>query len=268
MRIFLTCVVSAALFLTPALASAASETFEWSGGAAARVLRLSHVVGKVDVVVGGDEVVVRATKTCEDADVLAALEITVEEKGDAVIVGLEYPDDAPGKAEATVDFDVTVPESLERAEVASAAGSVKVAGVAEAAVSTASGNISVTGAYREVEVSAASGGVVVDNAGGPTERAAVTNVSGSVTLRLELPAAGADYEVTSVSGQVELALAGATDNYDIAVSAVSGRVNSAFPLTSSGGPIGKTYSGTAGAATNKIAITTVSGSVEISAAGK
>lgn len=268
MRIFVTCVFSAALFLTPALVAAASDTFEWSGGAAARVLRLSHVVGKVDVVVGGDEVVVRATKTCEDADVLAALEITVEEKDDAVIVGLEYPDDAPGKAGATVDFDVTVPESLARAEVTSAAGSVKVAGVAEIAVSTASGNIAVTGAYREVDVSAASGGVVVDNAGKPTERAAVDNVSGSVSLRLELPAAGAEYVVTSVSGQVELALAGAADNYDVTVSAVSGRVTSALPLTSSGGPGGKTYSGTAGAATNRIAITTVSGSVNISASEK
>jgi DUF4097 and DUF4098 domain-containing protein YvlB len=265
MRTFIACVFATALILTPAFAAAATETFEWSGGAGARVLRLSHVVGKVDVAVGGDEVAVRATKKCEDADLLAAVRITAEVEGDAVIVGVEYPEDVEKKPGVTVDVDVTVPESLARAEVTSAAGSVKVAGVAEVAVSTASGNISVSGAYGEVDVRAASGGVVVDNAGKPTKRAAVTNVNGSVTLRLELPAAGADYEVTSVSGPVELALAGAADNYDITVSAVSGRVTSAFPLTSSGGPVGKTYSGRAGAATNEIAITTVSGSVNISA---
>lgn len=268
MRILITCAFSAALVLTPTLAGAASETFEWSGGAGARVLQVSHVVGKVDVAVGGDEVVVRATKTCEDADVLAALEITVEESGDAVIVGLDYPKDALGKAEATVDFDISVPEGLARAEVASAAGEVVVAGVAEAAVSTASGSVNISGAYGEVDVSAANGDVVVDNAGEPTERVAVSNVSGTVTLRLELPREDADYGVSSVSGQVELALAGGTDNYDITVDAVTGSVKSAFPLTSSGGLVGKTYSGRAGAATNKIAISTVSGSVEISAAEK
>ena len=265
MRVIIACAVSAALVLLPTLAGAASETFEWSGGAAARVLRLSHVVGKVDVAVGGDEVVVRATKKCEDAGFLAAVEIEVEESGDAVVVNVKYPEGVEKKPGVTVDFDILVPAGLERAEVTSAAGSVKIAGVAEAAVSTASGNISASGAYGGVDVSTASGGVVVDNAGKPTERAAVENVSGKVTLRLELPAAGADYGVTSVSGQVELALAGAADNYDITVSAVSGNVNSAFPLTSSGGPVGKTYSGRAGAGTNKIAISTVSGSVNISA---
>ena len=268
MKYFFTYAVLTALVLTPTFAAAASETFEWSGGAGARVLRVSHVVGEVNVAVGGDEVVLRATKKCEDADLLAALEITVEEKDDAVIVGLGYPEDTPGKAEATVDFDISVPEGLARVEVASAAGEVRVAGVAEAAVSTASGSVNISGAYGEVDVSAANGDVVVGNAGEPTERVAVSNVSGTVTLRLELPPADADYGVSSVSGQVELALAGGTDNYDITVDAVTGSVKSAFPLTKSGGLVGKSYSGRAGAATNKIAITTVSGSVEISAAGK
>lgn len=268
MRILLTCVFLAALVLTPTLAAAAAETFEWSGGAGARVLRLSHVVGKVSVAVGGDEVVVRATKKSEDAVSLAAVQISAEVEGDVVVVGVEYPEDAGNKPEVTVDFDVLVPESLARAEVASAAGEIRIAGVAEAEVSTATGSVNVWEAYKEVDVSTASGDVVVDNGGEPTVVAEVTNVSGSVTLRLELPAAGADYEVTSVSGPVELALAGAADNYDITVHAVTGEVKSAFTLTSSGGLVGRNYSGTAGAATNKIAVKTVSGSVDISAAGK
>jgi hypothetical protein len=251
-----------------AAAGAASETFEWSGGAGARALRVSHVVGKVNVAVAGDEVVVRATKECEDADVLAALEITVEESGNAVVVGVEYPDEVPGKAEATVDFDISVPAGLARVEVASAAGEVNVADVPEAEVSTASGSVNVSGVYEKVEVSAANGDVVVDSAGKPTAYAAVSNVSGSVTLRLQLPRVDAGYGIFSVSGQVELALTGGTDNYHISVHAVTGEVESAFPLTESGGPVGKKYSGRAGAATNKITIKTVSGSVEISAPGK
>jgi hypothetical protein len=268
MRILLMCAFSAALFLTPTFATAAGETFEWSGGAGAHVLSVSHVAGKVNVAVGGDEVVVRATKKCKDADFLAAVRITVEEEGDAVVVDLEYPEDVAGKPEVIVDFDISVPAGLARAEVASATGEVKIAGVAEAAVGTATGSVDISGAYKEAAVNAASGDVVVDNAGGPTERVAVDNVSGNVTLRLELPAAGAGYEVSSVSGRVELELAGGADNYDITVSAVTGNVNSAFPLKSSGGLVGRSYSGRAGAATNKIAVSTVSGSVEISAAGK
>ncbi|UCH77395.1 MAG: hypothetical protein JSU81_06555, partial [Candidatus Coatesbacteria bacterium] len=149
-------------------AGAASETFEWSGGADARALRVSHVVGEVNVTVGGEEVVVRATKKCEDADVLAALEITVEESGNAVVVGVEYPEDLPGKAEATVDFDISVPEGLARVEVASAAGEVNVADVPEAEVSTASGSVHISGVNEKLEVSAASGDVVVDSGGKPT----------------------------------------------------------------------------------------------------
>lgn len=263
MRVFRTLV--AAALVAAAAAGAASETFEWSGGAGARVVRVSHVLGQVNVAVGGDEVVVRATKECEDADVLAALEITVEESGNAVIVGLEYPDDTPGLSEATVDFDLSVPEGLARVEVASAAGEVNVAGVPEAEVSTASGSVNISGVYEKVEVSAASGDVVVDSAGRPTAFAAVSNVSGKVTLRLELPRVDAGYGISSVSGRVELALTGGTDNYDISVHAVTADVESAFPLTASGGPGGKKYSGRAGAATNKIVIKTVSGSVKISA---
>ena len=268
MKFFITCAFLAALVLTPTLAAAASETFEWSGGAGARALEVGHVVGKVNVAVGGDEVVVRATKVAADAGFLAALKIKVEEKGDAVVVRVEYPEAVAGGAGATVDFDISGPAALARVEVTTAAGEVTIAGVAEAAVDAASGAVGISGAYKEVDVTVASGDIVVDNAGAPTESVTVNNVSGKLTLRLELPAAGAHYEIANVSGPVDLALAGGTDNYDIAVSTVSGRVNSAFPLTTSGGLVARNYSGRAGAATNKIAIKTVSGSVAISAAEK
>ncbi|HUU57363.1 MAG TPA: DUF4097 family beta strand repeat-containing protein, partial [bacterium] len=184
----------------------------------------------------------------------------------AVVVRVEYPEAVAGGAGATVDFDISGPAALARVEVTTAAGEVTIAGVAEAAVDAASGAVGISGAYKEVDVTVASGDIVVDNAGAPTESVSVNNVSGKLTLRLELPAAGAHYEIANVSGPVDLALAGGTDNYDIAVKAVTGAVSSTFPLKKSGGLVGGSYNGRAGAGTNEITISTVSGSVAISAA--
>jgi len=268
MRSFVICACAAALVSAPTFAAAASETFEWRGGADAATLEVSHVVGEVSVAVGGEEVVVRATKKGENEGDLAAVTITAEEKGDAVAVGVEYPEDEDRESSVTVDFEISVPESLGRVEVTSAAGEVIVAGVAEAAASTASGRVTISGVYKKVDVSTASGDVAVDNAGEATEFAAVSNVSGRVKLQLELPKVDAGYGISSVSGPIELVLTGRTDNYDISVRTVTGQVESAFPLEKSGGLVGKRYSGRAGAATNKIEIKTVSGSVKISAPDK
>jgi hypothetical protein len=264
----ITAAVLCVLVPAGAFAAVASESFEWTGGAGARALEVSHAAGVVNVAVGGDEVVVRAEKKSESVAALAAVSITVEEKGDAVVVGVKYPEDKEVESDVTVDFNISVPESVVRAEVASASGEVVIAGVAEVAARTASGGVTVTGAYDEVRVTTASGSVAVDNSGEPTKRVFVNDVSGAVKLWLELPAEGADYEVSNVSGSLELKLTGDTANYDVALHAITGQVDSAFPLEWSGGPAGRTYAGRAGAGTNHIAINTISGSVAILAPGK
>jgi hypothetical protein len=256
----------AALTFSPAWAAAASETFEWSGGASARELVLANVSGDVEVAVAGDEVVVTATKTAAKAGDLDDVTVDVEEQDDAVHVKVEYPKDV-GRARAVhVDFDVTVPAGLGRFDVKVASGNVAATGIPEVNASVASGDVDVTGAYKDVSVSVAEGAVSVKNVARPTEKAQLGTVTGKLTLAAVLPAAGAAYDLSTVSGDVSLTLSGGTDNYEISVSTVSGDVTSALPIEKQGGFVGKSYEGRAGEGTNAVHISAVSGSVDISTA--
>jgi hypothetical protein len=256
----------AALTFSPAWAAAASETFEWSGGASARELVLANVSGDVEVAVAGDEVVVTATKTAAKAGDLDDVTVEVEEKGDAVHVKVEYSEDAGWRKEVRVDFDVTVPAGLGRFDVKVASGNVAATGIPEVNASVASGDVDVTGAYKDVSVSVADGGVSVENAGRPTEKAKLNTVGGELTLAAVLPAAGAAYDLSTVAGDVSLTLSGGTDNYEISVSTVFGDVTSTLPIEKHGGFVGKSYKGKAGEGTNAVHISVVSGSVDISTA--
>jgi hypothetical protein len=243
---------------------AASETFEWSGGAAARQLVLANVCGDVKVTVGGSEVVVKATKTSEEASDLDNATINVEEKDDAVYVKVEYPKDAGRREGPRVDFDVTVPAGLALLDVKVASGNVTVAGVPELNVSVASGDVTVADAYKSVNVKVANGAVNVKNVAQPTEKAALGTVNGELALAAVLPTSGALYELSTVSGNGSLTLLGGVDNYDITAKTLSGEVTSALPLEKHGGFVGSTYSGKAGDGSNSIELKAVSGSVDVS----
>jgi hypothetical protein len=260
--------IIAALAVFPLAAAAASETFEWAGGAAARELVISNAHGDVNVTVAGDEVAVKATKSAAKAGDLADVEIKVEEKGEAVRVWIEYPDESRGGRGARVDFDVTVPPGLERLEVSVASGNAAVAGVETVAASVASGNLRVSDAAKSVNASVASGELNVKNPGRATEKLDLNAVSGRLTVEAVLPPAGAEYELAAVSGDVSLKLLGGVDNYDITASTISGDVKTTLPLKKRGGLVGSKYEGRAGEGTNVVSISAVSGSVDISSGSK
>ncbi len=264
----MTLVVVAALAAFPAAAAAASETFEWAGGASARELVLSNATGDVNVAVAGDEITVTATKTAAEASVLADVVVEVEEKGDAVRVKVEYPKDVGRAEDVRVDFEVTVPPGLERLDVSVARGNVAAAGVPEVKVSVASGNVGIVGAYKTVNVSVADGGVTVENAGRPTERADLSTVGGALAFAVVLPEAGAAYHLSTVSGDVSVTLSGNVANYDVAANTVSGKVTSTLPLKKYGGLVGNSYKGRAGEGGNAIRVNVVKGSVDISTASE
>ncbi len=259
-----TLVIAAALAAFPAAAAAASETFEWVGGASARELVLANASGDVNVAVAGDEISVTATKTGSKASELADVAVDVEEMGDAVRVEVKYPRDVGRAEDVRVDFDVIVPPGLSRIDVHVARGNVTATGVPEVEASVASGNVEVVGAYKTVNVSVADGGVTVENAGRPTEKADLSTVGGALAFAAVLPAVGATYDLSTVSGDVSLTLSGGTDNYDVAANTVSGDVTSTLPLKKYGGLVGNSYKGRAGEGSNAIRISVVKGSVDIS----
>jgi hypothetical protein len=260
--------VIAALAVFPAAAAAASETFEWAGGAAATELFISNASGDVNVAVAGDEVAVKATKSGPRADDLADVAVKVEEKGEAVRVWVEYPDDSRRGRDVRVDFDVTVPPGLERLDVSVASGNAVVAGVETVAAKVASGDLRISDASKGVDASVASGELGVKNPGRATEKLDLNTVSGRLAVEAVLPPAGAEYELAAVSGDVSLTLLGGADNYDISASTISGDIKSTLPLEERGGFVGSKYEGRAGAASNVVRVSVVSGSVKISAPEK
>jgi len=258
------CLTLTALTVLPAAAGALSETFEWSGGAAAKKLAITNVSGDVKVAVAGDEIIVKATKTAAEADTLERVTVEVQERGDKVDVKVEYPRGRFRGLDARVDFDVTVPEGVAGLEVRTAAGNLTAAGIADVAAEVATGEIEISGAHRRVKAAIAQGSIGVGNAGEATREITASSVSGDIRVEASLPEAGADYDLSTVSGDVSLSLLGGADNYEIVASTVSGEVSSDLPLGRHGRFVGGSYEGKAGAGTNSIRISAVSGSVRVS----
>jgi hypothetical protein len=213
-------------------------------------------------------VAIVATKTAPKAGDLADVKIKVEEKGEAVRVWVEYPGDSRGSRDVRVDFDVTVPPGVERLEAAVASGNAVVAGVETVAANVASGNLKISDAPKNVAASVASGELSVKNPGAPTERLDLNTVSGRLAVEVVLPAAGAEYELAAVSGDVSLTFLGGAGNYDLGASTISGDVKSTLPLKERRGFAGNKYEGRAGAASNVVRISVVSGSVNISSGSR
>jgi len=247
------CLTLTALTVLPAAAGALSETFEWSGGAAAKKLAITNVSGDVKVAVAAAE-----------ADTLERVTVEVQERGDKVDVKVEYPRGRFRGLDARVDFDVTVPEGVAGLEVRTAAGNLTAAGIADVAAEVATGEIEISGAHRRVKAAIAQGSIGVGNAGEATREITASSVSGDIRVEASLPEAGADYDLSTVSGDVSLSLLGGADNYEIVASTVSGEVSSDLPLGRHGRFVGGSYEGKAGAGTNSIRISAVSGSVRVS----
>ncbi|MGD8717719.1 MAG: DUF4097 family beta strand repeat-containing protein [Candidatus Zixiibacteriota bacterium] len=263
-------VAAAVCVLVPAGALAdVSETFEWAGGAAAEELVIEGVSGDIGVTVAGDEIALVATKRGKDQASLDRTVVVVEEEGKAVKVRVEYEkvsgedEDAGNRSGASVDFVVTVPAGLKRLELTTASGNISAAGIPDVKAGVASGDLDVSGAFKKASAHTARGDVKVTNEGEATAAIDVEAVSGDVRVKAALPAAGAMYRVSTVSGNVELALTGETGNYDVDVDLISGKCESGLPLERSGGIVGGSYSGRAGAGDNVIDVSTVSGDVII-----
>jgi len=169
-----------ALTVLPAAAGALSETFEWSGGAAAKKLAIANVSGDVKVAVAGDEIILKATKTAAETDALERVTVEVQERGDKVDVKVNYPKGFSRSPNVRVDFDVTVPESVANLEVHAAAGNLTAAGIGDVAAEIATGEIEISGAHRRVKVATAQGSIEVDNAGEATRRITASSVSGDL----------------------------------------------------------------------------------------
>jgi Putative adhesin len=228
-----------------------------------------------DIVVtggGGDEVSIEAVKrTRGDRSELANVEVVVEERAGRVDIRAEHGRSDRGRRgdSASVDFTVTVPASAS-VDVHSVSGSVKVSGVrgsvrAESVsgnVTTSdtpslelaksiSGDVSLTGAAAEGDLSAGSVSGNITAKGLKARGLDLNSVSGDVLLtdvsceRLTIKSVSGDieytgsivrtgrYEINTHSGGVRLTLSN-PPGFELNANSFSGTVRSDLPLTIGG----------------------------------
>ena len=217
---------------------------------------ISNVSGDIVVTGGsGDEVSIEAVKhTRGDRNELAGVEIIVEERAGRVDVRAEHDRYRSNRGRrgdsASVDFTVTVPVSASL-DVHSVSGSLKVTGVRGAVraetvsgnVTTAdtpnlehaksvSGDVSLTGAAAEGDLSAGSVSGNITAKGLKARGLDLGSVSGSVEYAGAIARNGR-YEINSHSGTVRLMLANPS-GFELTANSFSGSIRSDLPLTIGG----------------------------------
>jgi DUF4097 and DUF4098 domain-containing protein YvlB len=232
---------------------------------------ISNISGDIVVTGGsGDEVSIDAVKrTRGDRSELASIEIAVEERAGRVDIRAEHDRVRRRNDSASVDFTVTVPASASL-DVHSVSGSVKVTGVRGAVraesvsgnVTTAdtpnlehaksvSGDVSLTGAAAEGDLSAGSvsgnitarglkaRGLDLGSVSGEViltdvtcDRLTIKTVSGNVEYAGAIARNGR-YEINTHSGTVRLALANPS-GFELNANSFSGSIRSDLPLTIGG----------------------------------
>jgi hypothetical protein len=186
---------------------------------------VENVSGDVTVVgYDGEVVSVAGFKEGRDPDKVAVVD---RSEAGVVRLGVEY---APRyRGDAGVRFEVRVPRSarFQIGKISTASGDVRVSGVTgDVRVSTASGRIEVRDARGDVRVGAASGDVLVsDIAGSITAETA----SGNVEAELARFEAAPVMNFTAMSGNVRVRLA-AHLGASVSMSSTGGEVTTDFPV--------------------------------------
>src|SRR4249919_2815157 len=162
----------------------------------------------------------------------------------------------PQRHSATVT--VSVPRKC-AAQVGVVSATAVMSGMgARASVKSVSGGITLDGVTGDVDVNTVSGDLTL--ADGWLERLDVNGVSGDVTADLDLNPLGG-MQVTTVSGEVVLRLPAEADAR-VNLHSVSGDVRSEFAeLRRSSAPASRSVSGSLGAGSGQVSVTTMSGRV-------
>ena len=231
-------------------------------------ISIDNIAGSIVVTGGaGDEVSIEAVKrTRGDRSELAAVRITVDERAGRVEVRTEGEQSRSRRgSQVSVDYTVTVPSSAS-ADLHSVSGSMRVAGVhGSVRAETVSGNVTTTDAPKLEVAKSISGDVSLTGAAAEGDLSAAS-VSGSVTARglrahgLDLGSISGDiilsdvtcdrlgiksvsgsveyagsilkggrYEINSHSGSVRLTLAN-PPGFELTANSFSGTIRSDFPL--------------------------------------
>ncbi len=205
--------ILALLIATPAWADVTEEeTIERTVGlAAGGEVVVEATNGSIYVETGsGDEVQVvarkkaRADSASEARELLAEIEVNIEERGDSVRISADIPSSSwRGGDSATVSFEITMPADAEL-DASSKNGSIEVRDLgARARLATQNGSITAKGVGGPLEAESNNGSIKAYDVKGAVQ-AETTN--GSIKAEIDGTDLGEDMRIKTTNGSIELRL--------------------------------------------------------------
>lgn len=194
--------------------------------AAGGTISIRTVSGDVDVTgYDGDQVVVHGIKEGRDRDM-----VEVEDTSGAnnIDIRVRYPRDC-NNCNASVRFEVRVPRSTRYAfnPISSASGNIKMTGVTgDIKVNTASGDVLVRDVTGDINASTASGEMSVKDVAGTVS---ASTASGNVEVEIARLEGDGGMKFSSASGDVNVRLPSNVDA-DVRMTTSSGRIKTTFPI--------------------------------------
>lgn len=251
--------VAGAIFIsTPVLAQ--SGDFHWERAVAAgKRVSISNISGDIRVTTStSGKVEVTGVKRGDSGD-FDRIKASAEETANGVVICVVY-DDPEGTcrnhedgwrnnrrgADVRMSLEVAVPTNL------------------QVSASNVSGDISLTGAHGNIEVTTVSGDVRAERLHADAIEA--NSVSGDINVQVDEFVGQGNLRFHSVSGDITLE---APKNFgaDISMSTVSGEIDSDFPLTLTSGRMRRrNFDGRIGSGGRHFDVSTVSGDLRIRAA--
>jgi DUF4097 and DUF4098 domain-containing protein YvlB len=187
---------------------------------------ISNVSGNVDIkgYDGQGGVNVTAFKEGRDRDKIDVEDLST---GNRVVLKARYPEHC--NCDASIRFEVRVPidANINIDRVSTASGDISVTGVnGRVSVRTASGDVKAENITGEVDASTASGEVEVKNVSGTVS---ARSASGNVLAEIARLEGTGNMKFSTASGDVNVKMPSNADA-DVKMSTVSGSLNTDFPL--------------------------------------
>ncbi len=207
----------------------------------------------------GDAIIVNGYKEGRDREMV---EVEDRSSANAVDVGVRYPREC--NCDASVRFEIRVPRGVRYnfERVSTASGNISVTGVTgRVNVQTASGNVKVSEVSGEISAGSASGDVRVGEIRGTVS---ASTASGNVNVEIAQLEGAGNMKFSSASGDVNVRLPSTLDA-DVYMTTASGSIETNFPIEVKKpryGPSSQAH-GTLGSGSRTLRISSASGDVSL-----
>lgn len=246
-----------ALSLTSVSAQDFQKSYQIGAGGTVSVRNVSGDV----IVTGydGDQIMVAGYKEGDDRDQVSVEDLST---GNSVDLRAKYPRNC--NCDASIRFELRVPRSTRYTfdPITSASGNIKLTGVTGTVrVNTASGNVEVSNVTGDIQASTASGEMRVHEVAGTVN---ASTASGDVEVEIARLEGDGGMKFSSASGNVNVRVPSSIDA-DVRMATASGSIRTNFPIEvkeHEHGP-GSRAEGRLGSGARTLRISTASGNLSL-----